>query len=97
MATRRAWRSRSYGAGGASPPPARADFASRLGPCFEDEVERRLGGSPEVREPGLLEDVTEPSLTGLGTEAETDLLRERVGRADRRRRGVKQGGHRVVG
>src|SRR6266498_4208800 len=86
--TRPTW----YGAGGDSRPPAPRD--SDL--CFEDEVQRRLGGSPEAREPCLLEHVSEPSLAGLGAESESDLLRQGVGRADRRGSRVQQRGHRIV-
>src|SRR4029453_18123033 len=76
---------RSYGAGGGSPPPASCPggLAPRSDLRFEVEIQRGLGGSPEVREAGLLEDVPEPGLTGLGAETESDLLRKRVGGADR--------------
>ena len=54
-------------------------------------------GPPEVREAGLLEHLPEARLAGLGAEPEADLLRQRVRRADRRRRRVQERGERVLG
>src|SRR3546814_18164678 len=62
----------------------------RLQPRFEEEVERRLRRAAEAREAGLAEHLGEPRLTGLRAQHHAAALGDRVGAADRRRRGVVQ-------
>src|SRR5690606_36994809 len=43
---------------------------ARSAPRLEDQIERRLGRAPEVREPGLAEDLGEPRLPRLRAQDE---------------------------
>src|SRR5262245_45459229 len=63
---------------------------------FDDEVERGLCHSAERPEPRLLEDLPEAGFARLGAEAEPDLLRQRVRRADARGHRVEHRRRRVV-
>src|SRR5262245_44755018 len=59
-----------------------------LGSRLEHQVERGLGGAPEAREARAQHHVTQPGLSGLRAQAEADLLSQRRGRTDERRRGI---------
>src|SRR5271155_4161118 len=48
---------------------------------FKNQVERRLGGAPEAGESRLHDYLAQTFFTGLGAESESDLLRQRGGRA----------------
>ena len=63
-------------------------------PCFQDQVERRFGGAPEVREARLAKHVAQPLGAGLRTEHELAALGNGVRAADQRRAGVVQAAHR---
>src|SRR5215218_7763268 len=63
--------------------------------CLEDEVEGRLGGAPEAREAGALDDLAAAGLAGLGAEREPDLLGQGRRRADERREAVVHAADRV--
>jgi hypothetical protein len=67
----------------------------RLGGQFEDQVDRRLCGAPQVGKPGFLRHLAQALFARLRTEAEPDLLRQRVRRARHRRGGVVHAADRV--
>src|SRR5438128_2258813 len=52
------------------------------GTCLEDEVERRLRGAAEPREPGCLDDLTDPGRRARGFES----ARTRLAHGERLRR-----------
>ena len=54
-----------------------------LAPDLEDQVERRLGGAPEVRESGLAEHLRQARLPGLRAEHELAAFGDGVRAADR--------------
>ena len=54
-------------------------------PRLEDEVERRLSGTPHLREPCLVKHVGEPRFPGLGAQGHSDVLGSGGRRADQGR------------
>src|SRR6516164_720663 len=57
-----------------------ASFKLRF--CFQDEIKRGLGGSPELAEPGLFNDLAQSVLPSLRSERQANLLAARSGQAD---------------
>lgn len=58
------------------PFPDNLDEFVKLGPCFEDKVERCLGGAAEMFEAGGLDDVADPFFSCLRAECRADFLSE---------------------
>src|SRR5262245_52788796 len=67
----------------AHPPAARS--GERLLPCFEHQVERRLGGAAEALETRLGEHASQTRFASLCAEAEAYLLSERARRTNKGR------------
>ncbi len=83
---------------GRSPRDARSICVAerrRLGGQFEDQIDRRLCGAPQVGEPGFTRHLAQALFARLRTEAEPDLLRQRVRRARHGRRGIIHAADRV--
>src|SRR6478672_7261837 len=66
-----------------------------LGASLQDEVEGRLGGTPEAGEATGRDDLAQARLTRLRAEREPDLLIAGGGRADERRAAVIHPSYRV--
>ena len=79
-----------------SPAVVRPEGRCRSTSSVEDHVERRLRRAAASACNRLLEHLAQSRLAGLCAEPEADLLRQRVRRADGRRRGVEQRRHRVL-
>jgi predicted O-methyltransferase YrrM len=67
----------------------------RLGPKFEDDVDRGLGDQPELAEAGVAGQLPDRGGTRLGTERDPARLGEGGRRALERGRGVAERGHRA--
>src|SRR6476661_5638150 len=73
---------------------ARTTYAS-LRSRLEHQVERGLGGTPEMPEPGRPDDLLDPGRPGLRAQRQADVLGERRGRAEQRREPVVGAADRV--
>ena len=67
----------------------------RLKSQFEDQVDRRLRGAPQLGKPSFVRHLAQALFARLRTEAEPDLLRQRVRRARHCRCGVVHAADRV--
>src|SRR5262245_38568078 len=56
---------------------------------FQDEVKRRLGGSPELAEPGLFHDLAQSTLPSLRSESQANLLAARIGYTNHCRKSIE--------
>src|ERR687894_1627059 len=70
-------------------------YAGWLQSRFQHEVERRLRSPAEVAVSGLGHDLAETGFSCLGSESQSDLLRERARRAQEGRSRVVQPSNRV--
>src|SRR5271166_6057965 len=87
------WNARETLASFAKRKPARAhqclSTPSRLRPCLQNQVERRLGRAPHATESALFEHLRQTRLAGLRPQREADLLGERRRRANHGRGAIE--------